>query len=119
MATNKPNIFYSVNSKQKNLKEAFDPPIHEIKERRMSMNRATIIICRSYNLSVYFKSSLGKVISEPEGYPNSVETTITRNWGISLNLKLSPQSRDSSIVYTILILMEYMIQFVRNSIKLP
>ena len=43
IATNKPNIFYSVNSKQKDLK-VFHPQIHEIKERQTSMNRTTIII---------------------------------------------------------------------------
>ena len=75
---NKPNTFYSVNSKQKDI-EAFDPLIQEIKERRASINR-TIIFCRSYtsctSIYFYFKSSLGKAISEPEGYPNHAELRI-------------------------------------------
>ena len=76
---NKPNIYYSLNSKQKDLEEAFDPLIQDIKEKRTSMNR-TIIFCRSYtsctSIYFYFKSSLGKAISEPEGYPNHAELRI-------------------------------------------
>ena len=76
---NKPNIFYSVNSRQKDLEETFDPLIQEIKKKRTTMNR-TIIFCRSHtsctSFYFYFKSSLGKVISEPEGYPNHAELRI-------------------------------------------
>lgn len=76
---NKPNIFYCVNSKQRDIEEVFDPLIYEIKEKRRSMDR-TIIFCRSYTsctgIYFYFKSSLGKAISEPEGYPNHAELRI-------------------------------------------
>ena len=76
---NKLNIYYSLNSKQKDLEEAFDPLIQDIKEKQTSMNR-TIIFCRSYtsctSIYFYFKSSLGKAISEPEGYPNHAELQI-------------------------------------------
>ena len=71
---NKPNIFCS---KHKDLEEAFDPLIQEIKDRWTNISR-TIIFCRSYTscTSIYFsfKSFLGKGISE--GYPNHAELRI-------------------------------------------
>ena len=73
---NKPNIFYRLNSHQKDIEEAFAPLVSEIKHKRTNMER-TIIFCRSYNsctsIYYYFKNTLGKDISEPKGHPNCAE----------------------------------------------
>lgn len=65
---NKQNIFYCLNSQQKDIQEAFAPFVSEIKQQRTSTDR-TIIFCRTYNsctgIYFYFKKSLGKEISEP------------------------------------------------------
>ena len=69
---NKPNIFYCVNSKRKDIEEA----LHRDKTK---LNR-TIIFCKSYtsciSICFFFKRSIGKAISEPEGFPNLTELRI-------------------------------------------
>ena len=73
---NKQNIFYCLNSQQKDIQEAFAPLVSEIKQQRTSTDR-TIIFCRTYNsctgVYFYFKKSLGKKITEPQGFPNHAE----------------------------------------------
>ena len=73
---NKSNIFYSLESHQNDVEEAFAPLLLELKQKRTTMDR-TIVFCRSYNSCIsvfyYFKSSLGKNISQPKGYPNLAE----------------------------------------------
>ena len=76
---NKPNIFYSLNSDQSNIEEAFTPLLREIQQKRTSVDR-TIIFCRSYNsyTSIYFfmKNRLGENISDPKGFPHHAELTV-------------------------------------------
>lgn len=76
---NIPNIFYCVNTKEKEIEEVFSPLVREIRAKRTGMDRS-IIFCRSYNsctnVYFYFKSSLGKSLSEPEGYIGHAELRI-------------------------------------------
>ena len=45
---NKPNIFYCVNTMEKEIEGAFSALVSEICEKRTAVDR-TIIFCRSYN----------------------------------------------------------------------
>ena len=75
-SSDKSNLFYCLDSYQKDITEAFAPLVIELKQKRTNTDR-TIIFCRSYNSCItvyyYFKSSMGKHLSHPEGYPNLAE----------------------------------------------
>ena len=74
-SSDKSNLFYCLDSYQK-ITEAFAPLVIELKQKRTNTDR-TIIFCHSYNSCItvyyYFKSSMGKHLSHPEGYPNLAE----------------------------------------------
>lgn len=66
---NKSNIFYSLDSHQNDVEDAFAPLLAELKKERTNTDR-TIIFCRTAAL---VKSSLGKDIFKPRGYPSLAE----------------------------------------------
>ena len=75
-SSNKSNLFYGLDSHQKDVEEAFALLVLELKQKRTNTDR-TISFCRSFNSCVtiyyYFKSSMGKHLSQPEGFPNLAE----------------------------------------------
>lgn len=78
---NKPNIFYKVNLNVSIVEDAFAPLVEEVCRTRTTMDR-TIIFCRSYDSCThtciyhFFKSRLGREISEPKGYVNHCDLRI-------------------------------------------
>ena len=73
---NNPHMFYKVNSTTNIIEDAFTPLLEEIRCKRTTMDR-TIIFCRSYDSCTYmyhfFRSRLGREMSEPQGYLNYCE----------------------------------------------
>lgn len=70
---NKPNIFYKVIMKVKEVDDAFGLLVDEIREKRTSMGR-TVVFCRTYehctHIYHFLRSKLGEDMSEPKGYVN-------------------------------------------------
>ena len=72
---NRPNIRYSIVNVQanKNFEEIFAPLVDKLRQSRTLMDR-TIIYCRTYEtcsmIYLYFKSRLGKEMTEPAGAYN-------------------------------------------------
>lgn len=73
---NKKNIFYKVTSDVSEVENAFEPLAEELLRNRGKMDRA-VIFCRSYDACTYiyhfFRSKLGKQITEPPGFINHPE----------------------------------------------
>ena len=69
-------MFYKVNSTTNIIEDVFTPLLEEIRCKRTTMDR-TIIFCRSYASCTYmyhfFRSRLGREMSEPQGYLNYCE----------------------------------------------
>ena len=70
---NKINIVYKVTPNVKDVEDAFEPVVNEILRHRKTMDRV-VIFCRSYDDSTliyhFFRSKLGKNLSEPPGFIN-------------------------------------------------
>ena len=74
---NNPHMFHKVNSTINIIEDAFIPLLEEIRCKRTTMDR-TIIFCQSYDSCTYymyhfFRSRLGRKMSEPQGYLNYCE----------------------------------------------
>ena len=76
---NKINIVYKVTPNVKDVEDAFEPVVNEILRHRKTMDRV-VIFCRSYDDSTliyhFFRSKLGKNLSEPPGFINIPEVRL-------------------------------------------
>ena len=73
---NKTNIRYEVRKKTASLEEAFAPLVEEVQQKRTNMERV-IIFGQTYedctHTYMFFRSKLGKEMSDPVGVPNLPE----------------------------------------------